>query len=182
MLALVFDNLRMAIRSLTRRPFYTGVAITILTLGLAASSTVITYINSFYRPFPGIDADRLVQIYAVERDNPYTSISYPDFVDYATSATNAFEGLAAMQVSFAGGLRHGSGNDQVGGQAVSGNYFSLLGVSMTLGRGFTPADDRPESPPVVLLSHRFWGATRTSTASFVRVVNGNGCPSTSCSM
>ena len=62
MLELVYDNLRMAIRSLTRRPFYTGVAIAILTLGLAASSTVITYINSFYRPFPGINADRLVQI------------------------------------------------------------------------------------------------------------------------
>ena len=116
MLELLYNTLRMAIRSLRRRPFYTGVAITILTLGLAASSTVITYINSFYRPFPGINADRLVQIYGVERDNPYTSISYPDYVNYAASATGAFEGLAATQMSFAGGLRHGSTNDQVFGQ------------------------------------------------------------------
>ncbi len=179
MLELVYDNLRMAIRSLTRRPFYTGVAITILTLGLAASSTVITYINSFYRPFPGINADRLVQVYGVERDNPYTSISYPDYVNYAASATGAFEGLAATQMAFAGGLRHGSTNDQVFGQAVSGNYFSLLGVGMTIGRGFSSTDDRPEAPPVVLLSHRFWRRGFASDPAIVgRAVYLNGKPVT----
>ncbi|MEE9473927.1 MAG: hypothetical protein V3V82_08080 [Acidimicrobiia bacterium] len=124
----------MAVRSLIRRPFYSGVAITILTLGLAASSTVVTYINSFFRPFPGINADRLVQIYGVERDNPYASISYLDYVDYAAAAKGSFEGLAATQMSFAGGLRHGTTSDQVFGQAVSGNYFWLLGVGMALGR------------------------------------------------
>ena len=179
MLELLYDTLRMAIRSLIRRPFYTGVAVTILTLGLAASSTVITYINSFYRPFPGINADRLVQIYGVEQDNPYASLSYPDYVDYAASATGAFEGLAATQMSFAGGLRHGSTNDQVFGQAVSGNYFSLLGVGVTIGRGFSPTDDRPEAVPVVLLSHRFWRRSFGSDATIVgRTAYLNGNPVT----
>ena len=50
----LYDTLRMAVRSLIRRPFYSGVAITILTLGLAASTTFVTYINSFFRPIPGI--------------------------------------------------------------------------------------------------------------------------------
>jgi predicted permease len=175
----IYDTLRMAIRSLVRRPFYTGVVVTILTLGLAASSTVVTYINSFFRPFPGINADRLVQIYGVERDNPYTSISYPDYVDYAAGATGAFEGLAATQMSFAGGLRHGSTSDQVFGQAVSGNYFSLLGVGMALGRGFTPHDDRAEAHPVVMLSHRFWRRSFGSdTAAVGRTVYLNGKPVT----
>ena len=59
-------------------------------------------------------------------------------------------------MAFGGGLRQSKSNDQVSGQAVSGNYFSLLGVEMALGRGFTPDDDRAEAPPVVLLSYRYW--------------------------
>ncbi len=179
MLESVRDTLRMAARSLVRRPFYSGVVITILTLGLAASSTVFTYINSFFRPFPGIDSDRLVQIYGVGRDNPYTRISYADFVDYAAAATGSFEGIAATQMSFAGGLRHGSTSDQVFGQAVSGNYFSLLGVGMALGRGFTPQDDHGEAPPVALLSHRFWRSRFGSDTTAVgRTVYLNGKPVT----
>lgn len=175
----IYDTLRMAVRSLIRRPFYSGVVITILTLGLAASSTVVTYINSFFRPFPGINADRLVQIYGVERENPYTRISYLDYVDYASAATGAFEGLAASQMSFAGGLRHGTTSDQVFGQAVSGNYFSMLGVGMALGRGFTQQDDRAESPPVMLLSHRFWRRSFGSDTTAVgRTVYLNGKPVT----
>jgi predicted permease len=175
----LYDTFRMAVRSLVRRPFYSSVVITILTLGLAASSTVVTYINSFFRPFPGINADRLVQIYGVERDNPYTSISYPDYVDYAAAAKGAFEGLAASQMSFAGGLRHGTTSDQVFGQAVSGNYFSLLGVGMALGRRFTPDDDRAEAIPVVMLSHRFWRRSFGSDTTAVgRTVYLNGKPVT----
>ena len=66
LLELLYDTFKTAARSLIRSPFYSGVAITILTLGLATSTTVITYINSFYSPTPGSDSDRLVQIYGVE--------------------------------------------------------------------------------------------------------------------
>jgi len=179
MLATVNHNFRAAIRSLTQRPFYSAVAVGILTLGLAASSTVFTYINSFYRPFPGVDADGLVQIYGVERDNPYTAISYLDFLDYAASATGAFEGLAAAQRSFAGGLRHGLSNQQVFGQAVSGNYFSLLGVGVTIGRVLSRDDDRPEAPPVVLLSYSFWRSSFAADPDVVgQTVFLNGRPIT----
>ena len=60
MIELLYDTLRMAVRSLIRRPFYSAVAITILTLGLAASTTVVTYINSFFSPIPGINSERLL--------------------------------------------------------------------------------------------------------------------------
>ncbi|HLW76006.1 MAG TPA: ABC transporter permease, partial [Bryobacteraceae bacterium] len=42
------------------------------------------------------------------------------------------------------------------GQAVSGNYYSALGVSPILGHPFTPADDRENSDPVCLISYRYW--------------------------
>jgi predicted permease len=42
------------------------------------------------------------------------------------------------------------------GQAVSGGYYSGLGVQPVLGRAITDEDDRPGAAPVVVLSHQFW--------------------------
>jgi hypothetical protein len=40
---------------------------------------------------------------------------------------------------------------------VSGNYFSMLGVSAAIGRTLTQDDDRiPEAHPVAVVAHRYW--------------------------
>jgi predicted permease len=41
-------------------------------------------------------------------------------------------------------------------QAVSGGYFSGLGVRTQLGRPITEEDDRPDATPVVVLSYQYW--------------------------
>ena len=42
------------------------------------------------------------------------------------------------------------------GQAVSGNYFAVLGVPPWRGRVLTEEDDKPAASPVAVLSHRYW--------------------------
>jgi putative ABC transport system permease protein len=42
------------------------------------------------------------------------------------------------------------------GAGVSANFFSLLGVRFSFGRGFLPEEDRPEHNHVAILSHRVW--------------------------
>jgi predicted permease len=44
----------------------------------------------------------------------------------------------------------------VRGQAVSGGYYTGLGVQPMLGRAITDADDNAAAPPVVVLSHFYW--------------------------
>ncbi|HEV2667509.1 MAG TPA: ABC transporter permease, partial [Blastocatellia bacterium] len=44
----------------------------------------------------------------------------------------------------------------INGQAVSGGYYTGLGVQPMLGRAITDEDDRPGAAPVVVLSHQFW--------------------------
>src|SRR6185436_19759331 len=46
--------------------------------------------------------------------------------------------------------------DVARGQAVSGNYFSALGVQPALGRLLTDEDDKAGVAPVAVLSHRYW--------------------------
>jgi predicted permease len=44
----------------------------------------------------------------------------------------------------------------INGQAVSGGYYTGLGVQPVLGRAITDEDDRLGAAPVVVLSHHFW--------------------------
>lgn len=55
------------------------------------------------------------------------------------------------------GLARGGETTNIFGQLVSGNYFSVLEVQPTLGRGFVASEDAAKNAhPVVVLSHRFW--------------------------
>ncbi|TMG21806.1 MAG: ABC transporter permease, partial [Chloroflexi bacterium] len=50
---------------------------------------------------------------------------------------------------------------------VTGNYFSMLGVGAFGGRVFTPEDDKPGAPPVVVISHRLWQTVYASDPTVV---------------
>ncbi|HEX9004534.1 MAG TPA: ABC transporter permease [Blastocatellia bacterium] len=55
----------------------------------------------------------------------------------------------------------------INGQAVSGGYYSGLGVTPMLGRAINDADDKPGSPPVVVLSHQYWQESFGANAGVV---------------
>src|SRR5262249_50695687 len=45
-------------------------------------------------------------------------------------------------------------------QAVTGNYYEVLGVPALLGRTITYTDDNSAASPVAVISHRYWQALR----------------------
>ena len=67
-----------------------------------------------------------------------------------------FSGLAAFSDSVAINLGVGDGAERIQGAIVTGNYFSVLGVSPRLGRTLLPDDDSPQSSPATVLSHELW--------------------------
>jgi len=79
----LFYDVRASLRGFRRRPFHPLVAVTILTLGLAATVAVFTYFTSFSQSFPGANPAGLVRVFGVTDDDPYQNLSYLDFVDYA---------------------------------------------------------------------------------------------------
>jgi predicted permease len=151
---LLYD-LRTSLRRLGHRPFYPMVAVIILALGLSAAVAVFTYINGFNQPFPGVDSDRLIRIFGVEDDDRNQDISYLDFLDYA-SAGGAFEGVAAAQPFYAASVRLETMTEVAFLEAVSGDYFSVLDVEMSVGRGLTADDDRAGADPAAVISYAWW--------------------------
>jgi predicted permease len=152
------NDLRLAVRSVVRTPWFTCGAILTLALGIGVNSTIFTLANGMlFRPMPAVAAPSgLVWVSGVWRDRGRaTGLSYPEYLDYERRATEPFSSLAAYSpVSFS----LGSGGEplRVRGHLVSGSYFSTLGVRPALGRLLLAADDEPGAPPAVVIGFRLW--------------------------
>ncbi|MGE5838076.1 MAG: ADOP family duplicated permease [Acidobacteriota bacterium] len=68
---------------------------------------------------------------------------------------------------------------RINGRLVGGGYFDLLQGSASFGRLLAAADDRPDAPPVVVVSYQFWERHLASDRSTIgRSIWLNGAPFT----
>jgi predicted permease len=152
------SDLRLAVRSVFRNPWFTIGAILTLALGIGVNSTIFTLANGMlFRPMAGVAApSELVWVSGVWRDRGRaTGLSYTEYVDYTLRATEPFSSLFAFSPV---ALSLGSGGEplRIRGHLVSGSYFSTLGVTPALGRLLQPADDEPATTPAVVIGFRLW--------------------------
>lgn len=159
--------MRASFRNIRRRPVHALLFVSVLALGLSATVTVFTYINAYDEPLPGANANQLIQVFAVENEETFGNLSFLDFSDYARAASGSFEGLAAVQSSAAASVRHETMTEVALVEAVSGDFFPVLGLRTSVGRALEPDDDRPGAEPVAVLSHGWW---RRSFGGDARVI------------
>jgi predicted permease len=155
------QDLRFAARLLVKSPGFTAVAVLSLALGIGANTTIFTLVNAvLLRPLPMEDSGRLVAVFTTDERNRgsffnYMQTSRLNFEDYR-KANDVFTGLVAyngVPVAFSGKGEP----EQIIGEMVTGDFFSLLGVRPALGRGFLPDEDRvPGASLVTVLSYNFW--------------------------
>jgi predicted permease len=150
------QDARYGARSLSRSPAFTLVALLTLALGIGANTAVISIVNAMlFRPRPVAQPERLVELYVGDASHPYRTSSYQDFLTFRQQP-DIFSGLAAYNIEQ---FKLGGAEDveQVWGEAVSGNYFELLGVNASKGRTFLPEEDQtPGTHPVAVISHGLW--------------------------
>jgi len=156
----MLQDLRYAVRNLTRTPLFTTVAVLSLSLGIGANSAIFTVADQvLLRLLPVRYARDLVfftspgpQTGNVSGENMF---SYPIFQDFRDHNT-VFDGVAARFATPLS-LTYNNRSERIQAEIVSGTYFQTLGLDTILGRGLAPEDDRlPGSHPVVVLTHDFW--------------------------
>jgi predicted permease len=156
MLADFWQDLRYAARMLWKAPGFTAVAVITLALGIGANTVVFSIINGVvFRPRPVFQPERLVELYTSRPQQRYHNSSYPDFLIYREQS-EVFTGLAAYGIRQfkLGGIDE---TEAIWGEAVSGNYFEVLGVQAVIGRTFFPEEDQtPGTHPVAVISHGLW--------------------------
>lgn len=167
-------ELRRAARALRRSPGVTAVSVLVLALGIGAGSAVFSVLEGvFLEPLPYPEPDELIYVWQTTPNLNRGAVSGPDYLDWREEA-RAFEALAAMrptELTLAAGDR----TLRLGAMTISPEGFEVLGVEPALGRAFTPADQEPEDPDVVILSHRVWsGSFQSDPGAIGRSVEVDG--------
>jgi putative ABC transport system permease protein len=160
------QDVRIAGRSLARRPgFAVGVALT-LGLGIGATTTIFSVVDGvILRQLPYVDPGRLVAVGATfptgEWDDQeaglqhLAGISLLNFRDFRARnrSLESVAGVESVSVLFPD---MGSGPELVPAARASNELFDLLGVTPALGRTFLPGEHSTEAASVVLLSYGAW--------------------------
>jgi len=146
------QDLRYAIRSLRRAPAFSATVVATLALGIGANSVIFSAVDAvLLRDAPVTDPDTVVDVYTSSGSTLHSRSSYPDYFDLRDSGT--FASLAAYTDVPITMDVHGQ-PEPVAGELVSGNYFEVLGITMAIGRGFAPDEDRIGAPVrAAVISH-----------------------------
>src|SRR5579872_7095842 len=179
----IWQDLRFAIRGLRKSPVFTAIAVLSLALGIGANTAIFSLIDQLILSrLPVHDPDRLVLLTGEGRhygnDMGRNPMSFPMFQDIR-DGNQVFSGVmcryrVSPSVAVAGET------ELVGGELVSGGYFTVLGIRPAAGRLFTPDDDVPlGAHPYAVLSYAWWqtkfGGNPAAVGQTIRV---NGYPIT----
>jgi putative ABC transport system permease protein len=175
----LLKDIQFGLRAMRRSAGFTALAIVTLAVGIAATNTAFTIMNTvMFRELPFDEAGRLVEIGAVTPEDGDASMSYADFKDWERSARK-FSGMAASQTATMNVSDDEMAPERFSGTYTSANTFSLLRTKPALGRDFVPDEDRPGGPPVAIISFRMWKQRYSGDPRVLgRVVRVNARPAT----
>jgi macrolide transport system ATP-binding/permease protein len=151
----LWQDLRFALRQLTKNPGFTITAVLMLSLGIAASVAIFAFVDAaLLKPLPYEDPRTLVDVTESVAVFPHANLSYPDYLDWK-KMNHSFRSLDIYQG--AGYLLDtSSGVEPVTGMRVSDGFFHTLGIAPLLGRDFYSGEDLLSAPRTVILSYAAW--------------------------
>ncbi len=146
----IWQDVRYALRMLGKNPGFAIVAVLTLALGIGANTALFSIVNGvLLSPLPYEQPDRLVALYSKTAEFKYSSISYPNFLDWQRYNTT-FTAIGAFR-SETFNLTGMGDAERLHGNMVSSTFFTILGVRPIAGRGFSEDEDRLGGAPNTLI-------------------------------
>src|SRR5207253_11250859 len=152
----LLQDIQFALRQLRKRPGFTAVAVLTLALGIGATTTIYSIVDSLlFRPLPYPNSPRIVRVWNTFAPRGMMEIpaSEPEFLEYRQSDALAhFAGLSTGAVILTGG------GDPLRVAAAWGtsDFFQVMGPEPFLGRVFTPDEFQTGRGQVAVLSYGLW--------------------------
>src|SRR5215813_13699824 len=135
-------DLRLAIRTLTKQPAFTTLAVVTFALGIGADTAIFTVADStLRRSLPFEEPERLVSLSETQKGEewmPY-SLSYPDLRDWQDQLTSFTAIAGTTENGYA--VRRGEGSELEVVAIVSSTFFKVLEQPVAQGRTFSAADE-----------------------------------------
>ncbi len=155
---LLFQEVRIGLRSLLRTR---GLAITVvvtLALGIGANAAIFSVVRSvLLRPLVNRDADRLLYIRqsapGIGTENMNFSMPEIGDLESGVKSISAFGDFSTVDFTL---IWFGGEPRVVTAGVVNGSFFDVMGLRPALGRLINSGDDGPKAAPVAVLTHRFW--------------------------
>ncbi|HQZ38965.1 MAG TPA: ABC transporter permease [Vicinamibacterales bacterium] len=148
-------DLRVGLRGLVRSPGFAAVAVVTLALGIGATSAIFSVVRAvLLAPLPYADPGRRVVLWNQWVGFDKTWLADQEVVDYRTELRTLTD-VAAWDVDQQN-LTGGGDPVRVGVGLVTANAFDVLGSAPILGRTFSPDEDVPNGPPVVVMGYQLW--------------------------
>jgi predicted permease len=156
----LLQDLRYTFRTLRRDVGFAVFAILIAGLGIGASTTVFTVVNTLLlRPLPFEKPSELVWIANSDvagLSGQTTQVGYMLDLRETTRTLSAIAGYFAFY-GVGDNLLSGRGEpERLSGVPVSDNFFDVLGVKPLLGRTFTAEESAWNGPKAVMLGYALW--------------------------
>lgn len=171
----LIQDARYGIRILSKSKVFTIVAVLSLALGIGANTAMFSLIDAvLLKMLPVKNPNELVLLNWISGPNgmarsidgtintdpttgmrtstSFSFLTFERFRDHneTLSGLYAFAPVEQLNVNVDGVA------EVAGGQLVTGDYYDTLGVQAILGRTLTRADDKPETDPAVVITHRYW--------------------------
>jgi predicted permease len=178
-------DVRYAIRTLLRDAGFAAFAILIVGLGVGASCTIFSVVNTLLiRPLPFRDPGRLVWIanHQDETNDMSGKTSQTDYLLDLRAKNQSYEDLGAYYAFYGLGDAKMIGDGQperLTSVPVTQNFFPMLGVVPQIGRQFTAEECKQNGPRVTMLSDGLWRRKFAADPNIVgRALSFDGGPVT----
>jgi len=152
-----FEDLRFALRQLSKSPGFALTAIVTLALGIGANTAIFSVIHAVLMHPSGVDSPERVGVMRTKYANlglDFPDVSVPDFADAASLKEQVQ--AAAIERTDSYNILHDGRTEHLDGSQVTWQWFNVFGARPILGRTFTAEEDHQGANAVAVLSYSAW--------------------------
>lgn len=155
----IWQDLSYGLRMLKKSPCFTAIALITLAIGIGANTAIFSLIDALmFKSLPGAKNPERLVLVMDERDS-LAYLTYPTYEEFCDENCSLSGLFASAKIRRRRLVIDGSRGqaESIQAQAVSTNFFEVLGVRMAFGQSLMRGGDRRrDSQPVVVISYGFW--------------------------
>ena len=151
------QDLAYAMRTLRRNPGFATAVVLTLALGIGANTAIFSVVNGvLLRPLPVRDPEKVTFIgWTYGKSEGFAGAVSSFKLDFLRRHATAFDGLATYR-TIESDLGAMPNVHPVRGLRVGEDFFKVVGVGPSIGRGFTADENKPGGPSVAVVSDALW--------------------------
>ena len=173
----VIQDIHYAFRGFGRNLLFTISVLITLALGIGATTAVFSVVDRIlFRPLPYADPSRIVSLGFVHSLERQEFVMGRFYVEWEKDQT-PFSALTAQSTGVHNCDLVENDPMQLSCISFQASFLPLFGISPARGRNFLPEEDRPNGPPVVMISYGLWKEHYNGDPHILdRVINVDGNP------